>query len=245
MAHWLSRTELLIGADALHKLQQSKVAVIGLGGVGGAAAEALLRSGIGSLLLVDHDAVSETNLNRQLFATRQTIGIPKCEAARQRLSAISPECQIITEDSFYSADNRAALFAFSPDYVIDAIDTVSAKLDLAVQCSQHNIPLLMCLGTGNRRDPSRFRIGDIAETVGCGCGLARVMRRELKKRGVLRQTVLFSEELPQTTVCPDSENGRHAPASISFCPPVAGYLLAGYAVNCLIQANNLSNTEKT
>ena len=235
MEIWLSRTELLVGSPALNKIRQSRVAVIGLGGVGGATAEALLRAGVGALLLVDHDTVSESNLNRQLLATQNTIGMSKCEAAKQRLLSINPTCRIITSDAFYSADNRSPVFDFEPHYVIDAIDTVSAKLDLAEQCKIRNIPLLICLGTGNRLDPSKFRIGDITQTAGCGCGLARVMRRELRKRGFLHQTVLFSEEFPRTAVCPDSEHGRHSPASISFCPPVAGYMLAGYAINRLIE----------
>lgn len=234
MENWKSRTQLLIGSEAIEKLSRSRIAVIGLGGVGGAAAEALCRAGIGSLLLFDHDTISETNLNRQLFATRDTIGCSKAVAARERLLSINPRCEIQLEESFYSSENRTPLLTYQPDFVIDAIDTVSAKLDLAVFCKQQNLPCVVCLGTGNRLDPSAFRLGDISDTAGCGCGLARVMRRELKKRGIISQPVVYSTEPPLTAVCLDSENGRHAPASISFCPPAAGCLLASYAVRQLI-----------
>ncbi len=235
MESWKNRTELLIGSEATEKLKNARVAVIGLGGVGGAAAEALCRAGIGSLLLFDHDTISESNLNRQLLATRDTIGIAKTAAARERLLSINPSCEIVPEGSFYSAENRAPLIAYRPDFVVDAIDTVSAKLDLAILCKEEAIPSIICLGTGNRLDPSAFRVGDITDTAGCGCGLARVMRRELKQRGVIKQAVVYSVEQPRTVVCPDSENGRHAPASISFCPPAAGCLLASYVVRKLIE----------
>lgn len=234
MSEWYSRTELLIGAAAMQKLKNARVAVIGLGGVGGVAAEALVRAGIGSVLLFDHDTVSPTNLNRQLFATTETIGFSKCEAGKRRLLSIVPDCRVETADCFYSAENRALLLAFQPDFVIDAIDTVSAKLDLAVLCKEQRIPSIVCLGTGNRMDPSAFQVGDIADTAGCGCGLARVMRRELKKRGITSQPVVYSTEPPAPMTCADSDTGRHPPASISFCPPVAGYLLAGYAVRQII-----------
>ncbi len=234
MSNWLERTQTLIGQAALNKLQGARIAVLGLGGVGGAACEALLRAGVGSLLLIDRDTVSESNLNRQLFATTETVGMPKVMAAKKRLHSINPNCDIQAEESFYTAESRQPLFSYHPDFVIDAIDMVSAKLDLIEVCQQKHIPLISCLGTGNRLDPSKFQVGDISETAGCGCGLSRVMRRELKKRGITSQPVVFSTEIPRT-VCVDSADGRHAPASISFCPPVAGCLLAGYAVNYFIQ----------
>ncbi len=236
MNHWLARTELLIGKQAVAQLQQAKVAVIGIGGVGGAAAEALVRAGVGNLLLIDHDTVDVTNINRQLFTTANNIGCSKCEAGKARLLSINPNCNISVSEAFYAADNREPLLNFDPDFVIDAIDTVSAKLDLVVTCNERNIPLISCLGTGNRLDPTQFVIGDISDTAkcGCGCGLARVMRRELRKRKIYTHPVVYSTEIPKTIVCPDSTNGRHSPASISFCPPVAGYLLASYAVKQLI-----------
>lgn len=237
MNHWLARTELLIGKQAVAQLQQAKVAVIGIGGVGGAAAEALVRAGVGNLLLIDHDTVDVTNINRQLFTTANNIDCSKCEAGKARLLSINPNCNISVSEAFYAADNREPLLNFDPDFVIDAIDTVSAKLDLVVTCQKQNIPLISCLGTGNRLDPTQFVIGDIADTAkcGCGCGLARVMRRELRKREIYSHPVVYSTEMPQTVVCPDSANGRHSPASISFCPPVAGYLLASYVIKQLIR----------
>lgn len=229
MNHWLDRTTLLLGQEGMDKLSRAKVAVLGLGGVGGAAAEALCRSGVGSLLLMDHDTVDLTNLNRQLFATTQTLGMDKCQAARERLLSIAPECQITTLSQFYSPGNREPLFSFQPDYVVDAIDTVTSKLDLAEECQRRGVPLIMSMGTGNRLDPSQFRVGTIEETAGCGCALARVIRRELRRRGVERQMVVYSTELPRKVVA-DSSNGRHSPGSSAFCPPVAGYLLASHVV---------------
>ena len=238
MEDWLARQKLLIGERACQKLQQSKVAVIGLGGVGGACVEALCRCGVGTLVLVDHDTVEMTNLNRQLIATQSTMGQSKTEACKKRVLDINPDCNVIPLNLFYGADNWEQVFCYKPDYVIDCIDTVTAKLHLAVTCREQHIPLLTCLGTGNRLDPSCFRIGDIGETAksGGGCGLARVMRRELKKRGIIEQQVLYSTEAAVKTVVAGDETGRYAPGSISFCPPVAGYMLAGKAVRDLIES---------
>ena len=232
MEDWLARQKLLIGERACQKLQQSKVAVIGLGGVGGACVEALCRCGVGTLVLVDHDTVEMTNLNRQLIATQSTMGQSKTEACKKRVLDINPDCNVIPLNLFYGADNWEQVFCYKPDYVIDCIDTVTAKLHLAVTCREQHIPLLTCLGTGNRLDPSCFRIGDIGETAksGGGCGLARVMRRELKKRGIVRQTVVFSTELPRSVCVETTEHGRHSPGSVAFVPPVAGYLMASWVV---------------
>lgn len=234
--NWLQRTELLIGSDGLARLQSARVAILGLGGVGSAAAEALCRAGVGHLLLIDHDRVDLTNLNRQLVATREVVGWRKTDAQEKRLRSICPEGDFTFTPEFYLPENHAFLFDWAPAFVVDAIDTVTAKLHLAQECQTRHVPLVTCLGTGNRLDPSQLRIGDICETAnGCGCGLARVMRRELKKRGVTSQTVLYSLETPRKTVCPDSQNGRHAPASIAFVPPAAGYLIASYVVRRLLQ----------
>lgn len=233
MEHALDRTRALLGDDAVQKLQNACVAVVGLGGVGGSCAEALARCGIGTLILMDHDTVDVTNLNRQQFATADMIGKAKTEAAANRLSQAAPFCKTVVVDDFYSAENRDVLFSHQPMLVIDAIDTVTSKLDLAAACRERNIPCITCLGTGNRLDPSKFKIGVIEDTAGCGCGLAKVMRRELKKRELHRQPVLFSTELPRQVIT-SSENGRHSPASISFCPPAAGLLLASWAVNTLL-----------
>ncbi len=234
---WLFRTQALIGTQALNQLQNSTVAILGLGGVGGSCAEAICRAGVGKLILIDNDVFDITNLNRQLFSTLQTIGKPKVEVAAQRLHAIHPNCEIIQLPIFYTAENSNLLFSHPVDFIIDAIDTVSSKLHLIEHCYHHQIRLVSCMGTGNRLDPFQFQIGDIANTAGCGCGLARVVRRELKKRKIPKQTVLYSTEYPRKIeqgFLGDASHGRHAPASISFTPPVAGYLLASYVINQLL-----------
>ena len=215
---WLERTEKLFGEQTIDDLSQKTVAVLGLGGVGGAAAEAVCRMGVGKLVLIDNDTVDITNLNRQLFATADMVGQSKCLAAKKRLLSINP-----------------FLFDEKPDLILDAIDTVTAKLFLAQTCKEKNIPLISCLGTGNRVDPSLLRWGDISETSGCGCPLARVMRRELKKRGVQKQTVIYSVEVPAKAICAGGEeHGRHSPASCAFVPPAAGYLMASIGIRRLI-----------
>lgn len=235
MEHWLSRTELLLGPERLEKLRKSRVAVLGLGGVGSAAAEALCRSGVGELMLVDHDRVELTNLNRQLLATRDVLGEPKTQVLRRRLARIGEGVRIHTAEAFYLPDNRDFLFDFAPQFIVDAIDTVTAKLDLAVQCRERGIGVITCLGTGNRIDPSQLVLGDIADTTGCGCALAKVMRRELKRRGIDHTPVLFSREMPmQRMSASDSPPGRHSPGSTAFVPPAAGFFLASYAVRFLL-----------
>ena len=227
------RTELFLGKAAIEKLNNARVAVIGLGGVGGAAAEAVLRAGIGHLLFIDGDTVDETNINRQILATEETVGMDKIAAAEKRFHLINPEADMTFIKEFYLPENSAYLYDWKPDYIIDAIDTVTAKLHIAEECKKRGINLLMCLGTGNRLYPEKLRIGDISETTGCGCPLARVMRKELKKRKIEKQTVLFStEEAVKSAI--DSENGRHAPGSISFVPPAAGYILAAKCVRDII-----------
>lgn len=234
MKDWLSRQQLLIGEQNCARLESARIAVIGLGGVGGGCLEGLTRAGIGTLILMDHDTIDPTNRNRQLLATVETVGKRKTDVARERAHAINPDCVVHTLPVFYGADTSDQLFAQKPDYVVDCIDTVTAKLHLAVQCQERDIPLLICLGTGNRLDPSAFLIGDIADTAnGCGDGLARVMRRELKKRGIFHHPVLYSKEPPQKTVV--AGNGRYAPGSISFCPPTAGLLLASRVIRDLLE----------
>ena len=227
------RTELFLGKAAMEKLNNARVAVIGLGGVGGSAAEAVLRAGVGHLLFIDGDTVDETNINRQLLATKETVGMDKITAAEKRFRLINPDADMTFIKEFYLPENSAFLYDWKPDYIIDAIDTVTAKLHIAKECKDRGINLLMCLGTGNRLCPEKLQIGDISETAGCGCPLARVIRRELKKRGIEKQQVLFStEEAVKSAI--DSENGRHAPGSISFVPPAAGYILAAKCVRDII-----------
>lgn len=232
---WLERTEKLFGEQTIDNLSQKTVAVLGLGGVGGAAAEAVCRMGVGKLVLIDNDTVDITNLNRQLFATADMVGQSKCLAAKKRLLSINPDLNIICYERFFLPENSDFLFDEKLDLILDAIDTVTAKLFLAQTCKEKNIPLISCLGTGNRVDPSLLRWGDISETSGCGCPLARVMRRELKKRGVEKQTVIYSVEVPAKAICAGGEeHGRHSPASCAFVPPAAGYLMASVGIRRLI-----------
>ena len=231
---WLERTELVLGETRLRRLANARVAVVGLGGVGGAAAEALVRAGVGHMLFVDGDTVDDTNRNRQLLATTETVGMDKISAAEGRYRAINPDGDFTFKKEFYLPEHSAWLYDWQPDYIIDAIDTVTAKLDIAKQCKTRKIRLIACLGTGNRLDPERLRLGDITETAGCGCPLAKVMRRELRRRGIEHLPVLFSTEEPAKAIA-ESAAGRHPPGSISFVPPVAGYIIAGKCIRDIIE----------
>lgn len=237
---WLDRTALLIGEESMEKLKNSTVAIVGLGGVGGSAAEAICRMGVGRLILIDNDDVDDTNRNRQLFATAETVGMDKVDAAAMRLRAINPDAELILKKEFYLPENSDFLFDLQPDLILDAIDTVTSKLHIAKTCKEKGIPLVCCLGTGNRVDPSQLRWGDISQTAGCGCPLARVMRRELKKRDVLKQTVIYSVEEPHKAIVGESDHGRHAPASCAFVPPAAGCLLASAGIRLLLEKHNLT-----
>ena len=237
---WLDRTALLIGGESMEKLKNSTVAIVGLGGVGGSAAEAICRMGVGRLILIDNDDVDDTNRTRQLFATAETVGMDKVDAAAMRLRAINPDAELILKKEFYLPENSDFLFDLQPDLILDAIDTVTSKLHIAKTCKEKDIPLVCCLGTGNRVDPSQLRWGDISQTAGCGCPLARVMRRELKKRDVLKQTVIYSVEEPHKAIVGESDHGRHAPASCAFVPPAAGCLLASAGIRLLLEKHNLT-----
>ena len=231
--NWQARQALLMGGEALRLLASKTVGVMGLGGVGGACAEGLCRGGVGGLILMDHDTVDETNLNRQLFALRSTVGMDKTEAAAARLRDINPACRLSLLPAFYGPETAESLFSLRPDYVVDCIDTVSAKLHLAAECQTRGIPLLMSLGTGNRLDPAAFQIGKLSATAQVGGdGLARAMRREVKKRGLQDPDVLYSTGLPRKAVLSDGR--RYAPGSVSFCPPVAGYIEAGEVIRRLV-----------
>ena len=227
-----ARTELLLGTDGMARLRQARVAVFGLGGVGGYVVEALARSGVGALDLIDHDTVSLTNLNRQILATRQSLGMDKAEAAAQRVASIDPDIQVRPIKLFYSPDT-ADQFDFSQyDYVVDAIDTVTGKLALAAAAQAAGTKIISCMGTGNKLDPTKFEIADISKT--SVCPLARIMRKECAKRGIRHLKVLFSTEDPINPVSVPTEElpeGRRAlPGSVSFVPSAAGLIIAGEVI---------------
>ena len=230
-----SRTRMLFGEDGMRRLAGAHVAVFGLGGVGGQAAETLVRSGIGEMTVCDNDTVSVTNRNRQLFATAETTDMIKTEAAAKRLLSVNPDLNLHIKTCFFDRDT-AGDFDFSAyDYVLDCIDTVSSKLLLIELCRSANTPLLACLGTGNKTDPTRLRVDDIAKT--SVCPLARVMRREMRVRGVKKLTVLYSKEepiVPQQDAQDELPQGkRSVPGSVAFVPPAAGLMIAGYVIRQL------------
>ena len=228
-----SRTELLIGKNNLNILQSKHVAVFGVGGVGAFCAEALARAGIGRLTIVDNDVVKTSNLNRQLIATTKTVGLPKVQVLQARLNEIAPQLQVDALQTFFEATTCCQIPFDKFDYVVDAIDTVTSKLLLAEICNKQNIPLISCMGTGNKLHPEYLEIADIKQT--SVCPLARVVRRELKARGIDSLKVVYSKEPPIKLDVQPTENGRHIPASISFVPSTAGMLLASAVVNDLIK----------
>ena len=232
MGEEFSRTQMLLGPEALQRLRGARVAVFGLGGVGGYAVEALARGGIGALDLVDNDTVGESNLNRQLFALRSTLGLPKTEAARRRVLDINPGITVKTWELFYSADTADAFDLGAYDYIVDAIDTVSAKLLLIERAVRAQTPVISSMGTGNKLDPSLFRVEDLAKT--SMDPLARVMRRELGKRGIKHVKVVWSPEealTPQGGREEAERTGkRQIPGSVSFVPGAAGLILAGEVI---------------
>ena len=226
------RTEMLLGAEALARLQRARVALFGLGGVGGYALEALARSGIGQLDLIDNDTVSVSNLNRQILATHSTVGMPKVEAGKRRVLDINPHCVVRTYPLFYTPDT-AGSFDFSQyDYVVDAIDTVTGKLALVQQAHDAAVPIISCMGTGNKLDASQFEVADISKT--SMCPLARVMRKELGKRGIRHLKVVYSKEEALTPTGWEEEAAalgkRQIPGSVAFVPGAAGLILAGEVV---------------
>lgn len=230
---WLSRSRGVMGEDGLLLLAGARVALLGLGGVGGSCAEALCRAGVGTLLLCDSDEVEETNLNRQTVAARSTLGEKKTSVMARRLLDINPDIVLRLEERFYLPEESDFLYDFSPDLVLDAIDTVTAKIHLAAECTRRGIPLVSCLGTGNRLHPELLRAGDLFET--SGCPLARVLRRELRKKGIPHLRVVYSTETPVSARAPDgAAAGRHPPGSSPFVPPAAGCLLAAEGVRLLL-----------
>ncbi len=243
-----ARTQLLLGADGLNRLRNARVAIFGIGGVGGYTVEALARSGVGTLDLIDNDRVCLTNLNRQILATHQTVGRYKVEVARERIALIDPSIQVNTYQTFYMPDT-SHLFDFTQyDYVVDAIDTVTGKLALVEQAKAAGVPIISCMGAGNKLDASAFEVADIYET--SICPLARIMRKELKKRGISSLKVVYSKEPPVTplghestsweTSCPPDPDRtgahrRQIPGSNAFAPAVAGLIIAGEVVKELSQ----------
>lgn len=226
-----SRTALLLGQDGVAKLAKSTVMVFGIGGVGSYAVEGLARAGVGNLILVDPETISLSNVNRQIHSLRSTIGQYKVDAMKARIADISPETVVEAVRLFYSPEtvDELMMWARQADYLIDAIDTVSAKIDLAVRAHEMGIPLISAMGAGNKLDPTRFEVADLAKT--SVCPLARVMRRELKKRGVDHLRVVYSKEEPVAANAPrDDETGKASPGSISFVPSVVGLILAGEVI---------------
>ena len=255
MENWLNRTENLIGKESIEKLSKCHVAVFGCGGVGSYAIEALARSGIGKLTLVDKDVVDITNINRQLIADTTTLGKPKVIVEKERLLKISPQLEIFTFQEFFNQENANLFFNFANytpfNYIIDAIDTVSSKISLIVRANKYNIPIISGRGTGNKLDPTKFEVADISKT--SVCPLAKVMRKELGKRGIKNVKVVYSKEMPYN-IANIAENDiiknnimknkeelenmnqkKRIPSSISFVPPVAGFILAGEVIKDLIE----------
>ena len=223
-----SRAELLLGEEALHKLRSARVALFGIGGVGSFAAEALARGGVGHITLVDGDTVSITNINRQLIALHSTVGKEKTAVMAERIADISPETEAETYPVVYGAENRDLLDFSTYDYVIDAIDTVTSKLILIEEAKKAGVPVISCMGTGNKFHPERFEVTDISKT--SVCPLAKVMRKELKVRGIKNVKVVYSKEEPQKPAESPETGKRQIPGSLSFVPPAAGLLLAGEVI---------------
>lgn len=220
------RTEMILGENSTSNLAGKSVILFGLGGVGSYTAEALARAGIGKLTIVDNDTVSVTNINRQLCALHSTVGMPKVEIIKNRILDINPECKVTALQKFYLPENSTEFNLEKYDYIADAIDTVSAKIDLAVKSQEYGIPLISCMGTGNKLDPSRFTVSDIFKT--SGCPLCRVMRTELRKKGIKKLNVVWSPEEPIKPAQTDENSGkRQTPGSLPFVPPVAGMIMAG------------------
>ena len=230
-----SRTQMLLGPEAMEKLRQSRVAVFGIGGVGGYVVEALARAGIGALDLVDHDRIALSNLNRQIIATRETLGQYKVDVAEARIHSINPDCKVTIHRIFFLPETREQFVFSDYDYVVDAIDTVAGKLALVETAKAAGTPIICAMGAGNKLDPSAFRVADIYET--SVCPLARVMRSECRKRGIDRLKVVYSTEPPlQPLQQPEASSSarRSTPGSVSFVPSVAGLILAGEVIRDLI-----------
>ena len=230
-----ARTEMLVGSTALERLAGASVAVFGIGGVGSYAVEALARAGVGRLTLVDHDVIDVTNINRQIHALTETVGAAKTETMAHRIRSINPACAVREIRAFYQPEAADQFFPEPYDYVLDAVDTVTAKIDLAVQCHRRGIPLIASMGAANKLDPALFEVIDIYRT--SGDPLARILRKKLKERGILHLRVVCSRERPRTTAIGEEQPaaGRNSvPASISFVPSAAGLIMAGAVIRDLL-----------
>lgn len=238
MADQYSRTRLLLGEEGIQRLRNAHVALFGLGGVGGYAAEALARSGVGKLDLIDDDDINLTNLNRQILALHSTVGISKVDAAKARILDIDPTIQVRTFKTFYLPETADQFDFTQYDYVLDAIDTVTGKLALIAQAKAAGVPVISCMGTGNKLDATGFRVADISKT--SGCALARIMRKECAKRGITGVKVVYSQELPRDSQCEEApepqregSSRRSTPGSTAFVPGVAGLIMAGEVIKDL------------
>ncbi len=233
MKEQFSRTQMLIGEAALKTLSQCRIAVFGIGGVGGYVVEALARSGVGKIDLIDNDTVNLTNINRQIIATHDTLDEYKVDAARDRILKINPDAQVTVYKTFYLPENSSQFDFSLYDYIVDAVDTVTAKIEIIVNAKKAGVNVISCMGTGNKLDPTRFEVSDIHKT--SVCPLAKVMRRELKKRNIDSLKVVYSKEEPIKPSNTDESLKRQPPSSIAFVPSVAGLIIAGEVIKDLIK----------
>lgn len=226
------RSELLLGSKGMDKLSKSTVAVFGIGGVGSFAAEALVRTGLGRIILIDYDTIDITNINRQIHATRKTVGLSKVEVMKERILEINPDIDIVIHKKKYDIETKEELFLENYDYVIDAIDMVSSKINLILECKGRNIPIISSMGAGNKLNPTMFKVGDIYSTK--ICPLARVVRRELRKKGIKDLKVVYSEEIPLIVNLELKDLRKAVPGSIGFVPPVVGLIIASEVVKDIV-----------
>lgn len=235
MINQFSRTETLLGEGAMKKLSNARVAVFGIGGVGGHAVDALVRSGVGAIDIIDNDTVSLTNINRQLIATHSTVGLSKTEVMEKHIKDINPDIKVVRHDIFYTPETSDHFNFRDYDYIVDAIDTVSGKIELILKAQAAGVPIISSMGAGNKLDPTAFKVADIYKT--SVCPLAKVIRQELRKRGIKKLKVVYSEELPITPEVPSEElkGNRPAPGSTAFVPSVAGLIIASEVIKDLIR----------
>lgn len=227
-----SRTAYVYGESSIEKLNKAKIAVFGIGGVGGHLCEALARAGVGSIDIFDRDTVSLSNINRQIIALHSTVGMPKVEVMKARILDINPNCIVNCHNVFYLPENADRYDLSQYDYIADAIDTVSSKIELVLRANASNTPIISAMGAGNKTDPSRFQVADIFDTT--VCPLARIMRHEMKKRGIKKLKVVYSTEEPKKSAIIDPESGKPIPGSLPFVPGVMGMIMAGEIINSLI-----------